>query len=114
MRHLASFPASSRPQTLRVGRGLFFILRIACYLALLVLVGSMAGLVLAMSFGSCTQSGDSIACASSLAQVVANTASVTLLITSFTLVPLLLALGGIFFYIQALVRMLRRRRGAGV
>lgn len=98
----------------KVGRGLFFILRIACYIALLVLVGSVVALVLAMSFGGCTQSGDSIACTSSLAQVAANAANITLLIASFTLVPLLLALGGIYFSIQALVRMLRDGRGAGV
>lgn len=98
----------------KVSRGLSLILRIACYLALLVLVGSVVALVLAMSFGSCTQSGDSIACTSSLAQVAANTANITLLIASFTLVPLLLALGGVFFLIQALVRMLRHGRSAGV
>ena len=80
-----------------MGRRLFLIFRIACYIALLVLVGSVVALMLAMSFGNCTQSGDSIACTSSLAQVAANTANITLFIASFTLIALLLALGGIFF-----------------
>ena len=98
----------------KLGRGLFLILRIVSYLALVVVAGSVVALMSAMSFGGCTQSGDSIACASSLVQVAANTASNTLLIASFTLVPLLLALGGIFFLIQALVRMLRHSEGADV
>jgi len=93
-----------------VGRRLFVILRIVCYLALAVMVGSAVALMTAMTFGECTQSGDSIACTSSLAQGAANVANVTLLMASFSLIPLLLALGGIFFLIRALVRKWRTNR----
>ena len=91
----------------KVGRVLFLILRIVCYLVLVMVVGSVVALVAAMTFGGCTQSGDSIACTSSVAQGAANAANITLLTFSFTLVPLLLALGGIFFLIRALLRRCR-------
>ena len=91
----------------KVGRVLFLILRIVCYLALVMVVGSVVALVAAMTFGGCTQSGDWIACTSSVAQGAANAANITLLTSVFTLVPLLFALGGIFLLIRA---SLRRRR----
>ena len=90
-----------------MGRGFFLALRVVCYLALLVMAGSVVALMLAMSFGGCTQSGDSVACQSSLAQTAANTANDILLIASFTLVPFLLALGGVFFLVKDFVRTLR-------
>ena len=91
----------------KVGRGLFLILRIVCYLALVLVVSSVVALVAAMTFGGCTQSGDWIACTSSVAQGAANAANITLLTSVFTGVPILLALGGIFFLIRA---SLRRRQ----
>ena len=91
----------------KVGRGLCLILRIVCYLALVLVVGSVVALVAAMTFGGCTQSGDWIACTSSVAQGAANAANITLLTSVFTGVPILLALGGIFFLIRA---SLRRRQ----
>ena len=96
----------------KVGRGLFLILRIVCYLALVLVVGSVVALWAAMTFGGCTQSGDSIACASSVAQGAANAANITLLTSVFTLVPLLLALGGIFLLIRASLRRRRTNKAA--
>ncbi len=92
----------------KVGKGLFLILRIVCYLALALVVGSPVALVAALTFGGCTQNGDWIACTSSVAQGAANAANITLLTSVFTGVPVLLSLGGIFFLIRAALR--RRKR----
>jgi hypothetical protein len=83
-----------------VGKVLFLILRVVCYLALALIVSSIVALVAAMTFGDCTQSGESVACTSSLLQGIVSAASITLLTSVFTGLPTLLALGGIFFLIR--------------
>lgn len=92
-----------------MARGLSLILRIICYLALVLVVGSVVAMAAAMTFGGCTQSGDSVACASPVAEGAANAANIVMLTSVFTGIPVLLALGGVFFLIRAL---LRRRRAS--
>ena len=67
-----------------MGKGLFLILRMFCYLALVLVVGSPVALLAAMTFGGCTQSGDWIAFRSSVAQGAANAANIALLTSVFT------------------------------
>ncbi len=91
---------------------MFLVLRIVCYLALALIVGSFAALMVTGTFGGCTQSGDLVDCSSPPLQSLANGANIVLLTSVFTGVPVLLALGGIFFLIRALVRSRRARAGA--
>ena len=85
------------------------VLRIVCYVALAVVAGSIVALAAATAFGGCTQSGESVACTSSLAQHAANGANMVLLTTVFTGLPMLLALGGVFFLARAGIRSVLQR-----
>jgi hypothetical protein len=62
---------------------------------------------MATSFGDCIQSGDMVECTSPVLQRVANAANIVLLTSVLTGVPVLLALGGIFFLVRS---GLRKRR----
>lgn len=88
------------------------VLRFVCYLALAVVAGSVVVLVGAVTLGGCTQGGDSFVCASSAVEGAANAANIVLLTSAFTLIPSLLALGGIFFLIRDLLRRHQASRSA--
>ncbi len=98
-----------------MGKVLFLILRIVCYLALVLVLSSIVALVVAMTFGECAQgSGGGIDCTSSLAQGVVDAAFGMLLLSVFTGFPALLALGGIFFLIRAIALKNARSREVGI
>ena len=91
-----------------MGKALYLILRIVCYLALALIAGSIVALMVVGTFGNCAQGGESFDCASPFMQGLGNAANIVMLTSVFTGLPMLLALGGIFFLIRSGFRSFRK------
>lgn len=86
------------------------IIRVLCYGALGIFAASMGLIALLSLTGLCDRIDEgAVSCGSAVPQVLAQLATAYILLSVFTLVPALLALGGIAFGIFDGVRALRRR-----
>lgn len=87
--------------------------RIVCYGALAFALSGVVGMWLVNSFGGCESFNEAaIKCPASWSQGLAEWSLMVFILTIFTGVPLLLALGGVLFAIVDLVRWVRRRQQA--
>jgi hypothetical protein len=90
-----------------MGRVLLILLKVACYLALVVVLAGVASLVLVSALGVCPQLTEGgVSCSSAGYQDLAHFGLSVVLASVFTGLPALLAIGGLVF----LVRDLRRWR----
>jgi len=93
--------------------GLLWLLRLACYGGLLFVVTGIASLVFVSTLGVCPELNEgNIRCDTQFYKEIADYAMVVLLLTVFTGIPGLLAIGGVVFAFFD-VRALRRRSKGG-
>ena len=79
------------------------LLKAICYLALFILAAALAAMIVLSEAGYCSSlSSASIACRPGFAQTLAELSFGILLISAFTGIPTLFALGGVIFAIRAL------------
>ncbi len=84
-----------------VGRVLFLLLRILCYAALLIVVVGFGSVILLSVTDACSRiDTGAIVCSSESYKQIGEFGMGVMLVTAFTGLPMLLALGGVFFLLR--------------
>ena len=93
-------------------KAFFILLRVLCYLTLVVVVWAFVSIQV-LAGGDCPRiDTGAVICNTPAAQETANLALSVVLVTFFTGVPALLALGGLVFLVKDRWRLFRRRGAA--
>jgi hypothetical protein len=92
-----------------MARVLLFILKLPCYLALLIVLAGIASLVLVSVLDVCPMLNEGgISCATPFFESIATFGMTIVVMTAFTLWPALLAMGGLVFLIWDLLHLRRK------
>ncbi|WP_026607841.1 hypothetical protein [Methylocapsa acidiphila] len=85
--------------------------KILCYVALAVLAGSLAMVIILESSGLCSAINEGFAtCKTPALETFAYTAGMIPVLSSFTLFPLVFAIGGLIFLLRGLIKRIWRHR----
>lgn len=89
---------------------LMSVLRLACYGMLAVMLVLAAAMAVLLASGTCVAAGPAFSCAGENAQTLADLALSLLLLSVFTGLPLLLALGGVAFAVIDGIALFQRKQ----
>lgn len=85
-------------------------LRLVCYGMLALMLAFAAAMAVLLISGACVAAGPAYACTGQTAQTLADLALSLLLLSVFTGLPLLLALGGVAFAVIDGIALLQRKQ----